>query len=482
MNMYLVMILIYAVLLIFIGWFIGKHVKGAADFFVAGRNLDWKLLFTTLLAANIGAGSTVGVAGIAYRSGISAWWWIGASAIGSLFLAYWVGPRIWRISKQYNLYTLGDYLDIRYAQALRVAISTMMTVGTLALFSGQLLGIAWILNVVAGIERLHGTLLGAVVVVVYFGAGGLRSAAIVNILELIVIILGFVVATPYALAHVGGWEGLQTAVSANVTSPAKLQSYFAWDGIGTTSILGYLLILTPSFCISPGLIGKIYGAKDEYAVKTGTMLNAMVQFVFAFLPVIIGMCAFAAFPHLTQSELALPTAMKEMMPFGISALALAAIFAAEVSTADAVLYMLSTSFTKDLYKTFFNPAVSEEKLLKVGRLVTFGGGILGVVMALFMPNIITALQIFYSLMSVSLAAPFLCGLFSDKASVKGAFASALGGIATVLYLQFFHAGKGIWLLNVASTGIVVAVVIMLISMYVVPNKNIYADGMRKKSD
>lgn len=478
MNMYLMTILLYAVILVFSGWFIGKHIKGASEFFVAGRSFGWKLLFTTLLAANIGAGSTVGVAGIAYKSGISAWWWIGSSAIGSLLLAYLVGPRIWAISQKYNLYTLGDYLDIRYAKTLRIVISLMMTIGTLALFAGQLLGIAWILNVVAGIEKIYGTLIGAFVVVVYFAAGGLRAAAIVNILELVIILVGFVVATPYALSYVGGWDTLTQIISTNMNNPIKTQAYFAWDGIGTTTILGYLLILTPSFCISPGLIGKIYGAKDVKTVKIGTMLNAVVQFVFAFLPVILGMCAFAAFPHLTQSELALPTAMKEMMPFGISALALAAIFAAEVSTADAVLYMLATAFTKDLYKEMIKPNVNEQELLKVGRIVTIVGGGLGVIIALFMPNIITALQIFYSLMSVSLAAPFLCGLFSRRASAKGAFASALGGVSTVFYLQVFNAGKGIWLLNVSSTGIVVSVVIMLISMYVVPNKSILDDGMR----
>lgn len=478
MNMYLLMILLYAVLLIFTGWFIGKHVKGAADFFVAGRTLDWRLLFTTLLAANIGAGSTVGVAGIAYKSGISAWWWIGSSAFGSFFLAYWVGPKVWQIAQKYNLYTLGDYLDIRYAQTLRVAISCMMTVGTLALFSGQLLGIAWILNVVAGIEKIYGTLIGAVVVVLYFGAGGLRSAAIVNIIELVVIVLGFVIAAPYALSYVGGFEGMQMLVAKNMASQTAATAYFAWDGIGATTILGYLIILVPSFCISPGLIGKIYGAKDANAVKVGTMLNGLVQLIFAFFPVIIGMCAFAAFPDLKQPELALPTAMKELMPLGISALALAAIFAAEVSTADAVLYMLSTSFTKDLYKTFFNPQVDDVQLLKVGRIVTVVGGIAGVIMALFMPNIITALQIFYSLMSVSLAAPFLFGLFSQRASVQGAFASAGFGIITMLCLQFLNNGKGIWLLNASSTAILVAVLVMTASMYIIPNKSTNPDSIR----
>ncbi len=217
------------------------------------------------------------------------------------------------------------------------------------------------------------------------------------------------------------------------------------------------------------LIGKIYGAKDVATVQLGTVLNAAVQFVFAFFPVIIGMCAFAAFPNLEQRELALPMAMKELMPFAVSALALAAIFAAEVSTADAVLYMLATSFSKDLYKTFIDPEITEEKLLRISRIVTGVAGILGVIMALYMPNIITALQIFYSLMSVSLAAPFLFGLFSQRASVKGAFIAAGLGVATTLYLQFFAAGKGIWILNAASTGILVAIIAMFLSLYILPN-------------
>lgn len=470
MNLYLATIIGYAVLLIGVGYVIGRHVKGASDFFVGNRSFGWPLLFTTLIAANIGAGSTVGVTGLAFKHGVSSWWWIGCSAIGSLFLAYLVGPRVWEAAKKYNLYTMGDYLDMRYAKIFRGIISTMMAIGTLALFSGQLIGIAWILNVVAGIDKTWGTIIGAVVVTIYFTAGGLLSAAIVNIVELAVIFLGFCLAAPYALAHVGGWDGLQTLVAANMADPVRTAAYFAWDGVGYTTIIGYFLMLVPAFCISPGLVGKIYSAKDKNTVRIGTMLNAIVQFGFAFLPLIIGMCAFAAFPDLKNPELALPMAMKELMPFGIAALALAAIFAAEVSTADTVLFMLATSLSKDLYKTFINPNVSEAELLKFSRKITVVCGVLGVILALYMVNIITALQIFYSLMTVSLGAPFLFGLFCDRASTTGAFISAIMGVMVTLGLQFFNAGKGLWLLNSSSTGILTAVIVMFVSLYVFPNK------------
>ena len=86
----------------------------------------------------------------------------------------------------------------------------MMAIGTLALFSGQLLGIAWILNVVAGMPKLYGIMMAAIVVTLYFSSGGLKSAAVVNIIELAVILVGFIVAAPYALNYVGGWNGLET--------------------------------------------------------------------------------------------------------------------------------------------------------------------------------------------------------------------------------------------------------------------------------
>ncbi|NLP40750.1 MAG: sodium:solute symporter family protein [Veillonellaceae bacterium] len=470
MNAYLLSIVIYALILIAVGFIVTRRVKGASDFFVAGRKLGPALLFTTLIAPNIGGGSTVGVAGLGYKFGVSAWWWIGASALGSFILAVVVGPAIWRIAKKYNLYTLGDYLDFRYNRNFRGLISLLLAVGSLAIFAGQLMGIAWILGVVAGTDKSTGILLAALVVVLYFGAGGLLSAAFVNIIQIIVKFFGFLLAVPFVLSYVGGWEGLNSMIAQNMAAQSNVDSYFSYTGMGLTMIIGYFLMLTPSFFISPGLIGKVYGAKDEHTVRLGTALNAFVQLLFAMVPVVLGMCAFAIFPDLTDRELALPTVLKEILPFWVSALALAAIFSAEVSAADAILYMVTTSFTKDLYKTFVNPNISDKSLLKISRVVTFVAGAAGVVIALILPNIITALSIFYSLMSVSLTAPLLFGLFSRRPSTAAAFICAISGIAVTILLQFGNAGKGLWILNAQSTGVIVTLVIMTFMMYVFPAK------------
>ncbi|MBQ6737306.1 MAG: sodium:solute symporter family protein [Synergistaceae bacterium] len=458
----LLVIFLYALILIALGVFIGRKAKSASDFFVAGRNFNSGLLFTTLIAANLGAGSTVGVTALAYQYGLSAWWWIGSAGIGSMILAFIVGPKIWKISREYNFYTLSDYLDKRYSKFFSGFISIMMSIGTLALFSGQLLGIAWILEVVAEISKIYGVIIGAVVTTLYFAAGGLLSSAFVNILEVAVILIGFVIALPFVWNFSGGLENIK----ANIPDT----KYFDFFGMGSTAIIGYIVMLVPSFFISPGVIGKVFAAKDERSIKIGTSLNGLVQLIFAIIPVIIGIATFSKFPDLARPDLALPAAMKNMMPFFAGSIALAAIFAAEVSTADTVLYMLAGSLTNDIYKRFFNPDISDSKLLTLSRITTVICGIIGVILALKLESIISALTIFYSLMSVSLSAPLIFGLFTKRASNFGAVLSALIGIGVTLFVNF-NGNLNLFglVLNSSTCGIISSFIVMMLSMAVAPD-------------
>ena len=470
MNWYLLVIALYAVLLIAVGVIISRRVKGADDFFVGGRKMAPFLLFITLVAPNIGAGSTVGVAGMGFTSGISAAWWIIASAVGTFILAFVIGPKIWEIAKNNGFYTLGDYLEYRYNRYFRGLISLMMAIGTLAIFAGQLMGIGWILSVVADIDKITSVLIAAVVVVLYFCAGGFLSAVYANLIEACVKLVGFIVAVPLVLAFVGGFEGLHTKVVANMANATQSAAYFSFDGLGTTVIMGFFLMLMPSFFLSPALIGKVYSARDKKTVRISTFFCGVVMMIFSVIPVILGMAAYAIAPDLPQRDLALPYVMKECMPFWASALALAAIFSAEISAADAVLYMITTSFTKDLYKSFINPTISDEKLIKGGRIVTVLAGIIGIGLAIVLPNVISALSIFYSLMSVSITAPLLFGLFTKRSSAFSAIFAAIIGVIVTVGLEFFNGNKGIWILNGQSTAILLTLIIMAVMMFIKPRK------------
>ncbi len=75
-------------------------------------------------------------------------------------------------------------------------------------------------------------------------------------------------------------------------------------------MLAWIAILVPSFMVSPGLVQKVYGARDVRTVRWGVGLNSLGQAIFAFVPPVLGLCAFAAMPHLADAELALPAVMK----------------------------------------------------------------------------------------------------------------------------------------------------------------------------
>jgi SSS family solute:Na+ symporter len=450
MNLALVLLIVYSIALVAIGLWAGRLVRGSGDFFVAGRRLSAPLLFATVLAANIGAGSTVGAAGIAYRDGISAWWWNGSAALASLALAFLIGPRVWRIAAERNLLTAGDYLELRYGRTVRGVIAALIWSGTLAILAGQLIAGAAVLTVVAGVPRAVGALIGAVVMTIYFVAGGLLSSAWVNLVQLTVLLGGFVVAVPMALATVGGIEAIaQPAVPATFWD----FGYSAGPGSGWTM----LFLLGPNFVISPGLMQKVYGASGARAVRVGIGVQAAVLAVFALAPVLMGMAARVAHPGIAGRDLVLPTLLHEQLPPVLGALALAAIFSAEVSTCDAILFMLSTSLSQDLYKRFVNPAATDRQVLAVARGAAIAGGTVGVLLAIVLSTVVAALAIFYSLLAATLFVPVIGGLYTRRAGSREALASIAAGMVTLVAVRFFLAARYPWL-DPTLAGIVAAAI------------------------
>ena len=148
------------------------------------------------------------------------------------------------------------------------------------------------------------------------------SSAVVNVVQLTVKMVGFAVALPLTLRAVGGFGGLH----ARIQDPAM---WNAWSN-GPSGWV-YLAMLMPAFIVSPGLLQKIYGARDDRSVRIGVGLNAAALLAFALVPPLLGLSALALHPGLSNRELALPTLLIHDVPFWVGGLGLAAVFSAEVS-------------------------------------------------------------------------------------------------------------------------------------------------------
>ncbi len=427
MNFELAVLLVYSAALIGLGLWIGRRVESTGGFFVANRKLGTALIFSTVLAANIGAGSTVGAAGLGYRDGLAGWWWVGSAALGTLILALWIGPRIWRIATQHGLYTMGDYLELRYGRSVRAAITGLLWIGTPALLAAQLIAMAKILEFVAGAPEWAGVLIGGVVMTAYFAAGGLLTSAWVNMVQLLVLVLGFAIALPWAWGAAGGWDGVVAA------APPAGDYLGFWQG-GRSGWI-YLAIVGPNFVVSPGLVQKVYGAVDERAIRLGLGAAAVALLVFAMVPPLFGMIGRVYDPTLVDHEHALMLVLTAGLPTLLGSIGLAAVFSAEISSADAILFMLSTSLSKDLYKRFVRPDADDRQVLRVARGAAVAGGTIGVLLALVLPSIIGALKIFYSLMAVCLFVPVLAGLYARRPGTPEALAASGVGVATLIAVK-----------------------------------------------
>jgi SSS family solute:Na+ symporter len=451
----LALLFAYSALMIGVGLLIGRRVRGAQDFFVAGRRLGPGLLFSTFLAANIGAGSTVGATALAYREGISGWWWNGSAGLGSLVLAFWIGPRIWREATAHGDYTLGDFLERHYGRAMRAIVALLIWIGTYYILAGQLLGIAAVLYVAGDVPIVAGIVAGAVVTTVYFVAGGLLSSAWVNLVQLVVILVGFAIAVPLGVQAAGGLERVLAAL--NGAGGGQLDPSQRFWGTGAPGSGWHLLVLLgPAFIVSPGLLQKAFGARDESAVTRGIAWNGAALMVFAWAPALLGTAAAILYPGLAKDDTALATILTGTMPVALGALALAAVFSAEVSSADAVLFMLSTSAARDFYKGLLKRDASDASILRVARLTAIAAGAIGIGVAVLAETVVGALRSFYSILTVTLFVPVLGALIVRHPKRTAGLASVMCGVPTLLALEVTTGGAGIGFLSPTLGGVLAA--------------------------
>jgi SSS family solute:Na+ symporter len=328
--------------------------------------------------------------------------------------------------------------------------------GSIQLLGAQLIALGTILDVVAGVPFAIGCSIGGLLIVVYFSAGGLLTAAWVNAIQLTVKLCGFALALPLAAQSFGGWGAISGVRRAD-------DVYWDFFRSGPPGLM-YLVMLVPAFIVSPGLLQKIFGARDDRAVRLGVGANALGLLAYAASPVILGIIARGRFPELTDERLALPMILMYGLPPAIGAIGLAAVFSAEVSAADAALFMLTTSLSQDLYKRFANPTASDAQVLRVARLTTIVAGSLATLIAIFSASIVNALTIFYTLLGVTLFVPVIAGLYSRRTSSGGAMASIVAGVAGMLVVQEATDGKGWALATPALVGLGAAVTAWTVSL------------------
>ena len=261
------------------------------------------MVLVTMLAANIGAGSTVGATGLA----------LPARALGLVV----VGLRRDRLPRPGALggpadappgrratasSRSGDFLEWRFDRSVRVLIAGG-AVARHARAAGRAAhrhGVG--LRGDRGLPRVAGALLSALMLVLYFSGGGLLASAWVNLLQLVTLLVGL---PPRDSVRVVGGRGMGGAArrgrSGGGAAPTGASRGWGWRASSAS-----LVVFVPSFFVSPGLIQKTFGARSPSAARWAALGNALALALFAFVPALLGMAMRAVEPGLANPELALP--------------------------------------------------------------------------------------------------------------------------------------------------------------------------------
>ena len=210
MSIPLLVVAGYLVLVTLVGSLVVRRGGGAREWTVAGGSLGTLMLTVGLAGTRIGGAGTYGVAGDVITGGVWYLWWYGAATF--LALAF-VGVFFARAYRRLRLQTIGELFWIRYGSR-RTQVLTSLCVQTLYLAVNIIepYVIGAILVSLTGMSMALGVAIGALVLITYTALGGLRGAAVTNLIHSVVIIVGLVLVAALGVDHLGGWAALQSAV------------------------------------------------------------------------------------------------------------------------------------------------------------------------------------------------------------------------------------------------------------------------------
>ena len=350
-----VIVVLYMLFMLYIGWASSKRIKSNSDFMVAGRRLGPILMAGTLTATEIGGGSSLGVVQNGMSGyGLSSAWYIIAIGIAFIIMSF-IAPMF----RKTEIKTVPEYFRRRYGKGTGLITSIVTFIPLVGLTAGQFIAAAVVLSTMLGINYKLAVIITAGVVTAYSIMGGLWSVSITDNVQMVLIIVGMAIAIPFGLRYAGGWG----AVTANI--PAGTLSLIGGKdgGYDIISIIGLVVMYVATFSVGQEAVSRFYAAKDEKAAKQGAILSAICNFVYAFIPAVLGiimlalinMGKFSADDFASVgARYALPVLAAEVMPAIICGLLFAGIISATMSSSDSDLLGAGSVFANDIYKQFID--------------------------------------------------------------------------------------------------------------------------------
>ncbi|MHC1714310.1 MAG: sodium:solute symporter family protein [Acidaminococcaceae bacterium] len=430
MSIQLFIVCAYIVLLFAISLFAKKRAdKGASEYLFAGRKLGPGLIAVNITGLAVGAASTVGVAENAFSVGLAAGWYNAAWSAGALIMGLIAAGKY----RALKATTIPDLFERYYDTKGRVVSAIGLLIIMLVITSLQYLAGGAILSALLPdiFSFKGGMITSAVVFIGITLIGGLWSSGLSNIVSVILIYVGVLYSTYAAVDQVGGLAVLASKL------PASKEWLNPFSGLPLAIVIGWFVVMITQAITAQGPVQIACSAKDAKAAKKGFIWGAALIFPIGFLCALLGIIARVTFPNITAT-MALPSVVMGLDPFA-SGITLAAMWAADISTACTILLGAGTLFSQDIYKRFINPGISNEKFLFVNRVTIFVCGMGTLWLAFNAVGILKTMVAGLSL-TTALTVVFLFTIFMPSVCRRSsAFYTTLAGLIAIVVWEFVPA-------------------------------------------
>lgn len=430
----------FFVVMLWIGFAYAARMKNLRDFFGGGRHVPWWIAGISLYMTTFSAFAFVSYSAVAYTEGFVAVsvWWFGIP--GCLLTARFLASRWRRAATTSPL----EYLETRFSPALRQCFSWFGIPLVLLDDALKLYVIGTMVSVSLGMggkDALGWSILGcAAIMVLYTLMGGLWAVLVTDFVQFVVIALGVLVLIPLAYARAGGAH----AILENVP-PGFF--HLSSEGFPWPWLLSFGVVLTLTYAVRWSYVQRFYVVRtDLEARKVGYLVAALTCIgpPLLFFPAV---AARVFLPGVESPNDVYPLLCKALLPVGMMGVIIAAMFSATMSTLSGDYNAVASVVTNDILKRLFFREASEKTLVRIGRLSTFGAGLISTLIAVALArteglsNLVKVMAELFTVLLPPVALPMLAGLLWARASNKGAMAGfALGAIVGISAYAFSFTG------------------------------------------
>jgi solute:Na+ symporter, SSS family len=415
----------YVVITTGVSFFWMSRVRKPADYLVAGRGLPIWVLVGTIVGTCIGTGVIIGASGVAYEHG-----WAGCAYPIGLGLGTLITGMFFAQMRRYKFMTLSEEIACYYDRNRAIVEFSNITLflSQLCWLTVQIMGGAAVMGAVTGLDYKLCVVLAGFAKAIISIPGGLKAVVYTDVLQTVILFIGFGCLLHSTLGDVGGLSGLRKSV------PAEYFSVLGMSSLGVWNVLSLILVLTLNPIADPGRRLTIYSAHTESGARWSMIASGVTVMVFSLAIGITGMYAFHLNPHLPKPDQALPWLVMNKLPAWLAAFVVVAVVSGMSSAANGNAAAAGTFFVRHIY-----PLVTSrypERPVMVARWALVFGFMGSTALGLYLGDIVKFVRLFLPLTMSGLGVIILMGRFWKRSTWQGALAALIITPAVSLALMF----------------------------------------------